>query len=202
MTLLAIHRLVVTLVCVLPSLSTVAAPPPIPRGALSLNVRQEQISSSGTNWRTAWGSFDTDYANKRVLVATIKRFGNFQPSITIYYYFIGRSHSTKKLLIYDSGQRDAVTTTAASEILVASQTVRSNRSRENTPSRSAPVMSSNGNYIGQATIAGKTGPTVSSGITPYGWCLIVKQGDREVAEAASVPELITWTKQKIAEQGK
>ena len=177
--------------------SAIGAPPPLPRGALSINVRQEQISSSGTNWRTAWGSFNTDYANKRVLIANVKRFGNFQPNITVSYYFIGRDLSTKKLIIYDSGHRQASASTAGTEILIVSPTVQSNRSRVNTPSRSAPILSSNGRYIGESSIAGKNGPTKVSGIAPHGWCLIVTQGDQEIAEAGSTPELIAWTKQSL-----
>jgi hypothetical protein len=131
------------------------------------------------------------------LVVNIKRFGNFQPNITISYYFIGRNLSTKKLHIYHSGQREASATTSGTEILIVSPTIQSNRSRENTPSRSAPVISSNGRYIGEASIAGKNGPTKASGIVPHGWCLIIRQGDREIAEAASTPELVAWTKNTI-----
>jgi hypothetical protein len=170
---------------------------PLPRGALNLQVRQEQIAANGSNWRTSWGSFSKELGNKRVLVVNMKVQGQFNPRVLMHWYFVGRDLSTKKLTIYSSGERSAVVSAGGAELVIASSEIRLKSERENVPPREGSI--SLGNYGSVAVqYDGKTMPTKKSGAVPYGWTLIVTQDGRIVGEAASLPDLIKWTKDCLA----
>jgi hypothetical protein len=170
---------------------------PLPRGALNLQVRQEQITANGSNWRTSWGSFSKDLGNKRVLVVNMKVHGQFDPRILVHWYFVGRDLSTNKLTVYSSGERPAVVGTGGAELLIASSEIRMKSERENIPPREGSI--SYGNYGSVAVqYGGKTMPTKKSGVSPYGWTLIVSQNGRIVGETASMPDLVKWTRDYLA----
>lgn len=165
--------------------------------AIILNIAQEQISSNGSNWRTQWGSFSKDFANQRALVVDTRHtLGNASAGVSLYWYFIGKNAPSGGFLIYDFGSKDTTLSSTWSQHVLVSKPISVNTRRDNTPDRQATAMLSNG-VILNLTIAGRSGPTVKTGITPNGWCLFVVQDGVLVAETSSTPEIGVWTKNAL-----
>jgi len=165
-------------VCLL--LSARSAPlPPLTKAAIILNVKQEQITSSGTNWRDQWGSFSTVYANQRVLIVRVGKVGPFDPNVVLRWYFIGRDETGRRM-IYDGGARAAVIKPGGSEILLASKTISETKTRENTAPTTA--MGTYYDFYGNTgtltvTMPGATGGVRKTGTRPVGWCLFGRAQD-------------------------
>lgn len=173
--------------------------PPLPKNALIVSVTQKQITSNGSNWRTSWGSFKKDYANKRVLIVNLKQLGHFDPEVSVSHYFIGRDAATRKFTVYSSGEKKATVGMNGDEVVFVSKDMPAASERENQPPRSGTTTSASGHTVDIAT-DGKTMPMKKSGVAPHGWCIIVKQGTKVVGESASTPELVKWTKEYLANQ--
>lgn len=181
------------------TMASAAELPPLQKAAINLKVRPEQISNTGSNWKTSWGSFSADYVNKRVLVVNLAKLGDFDPNVVVKWYFIGRNESGQRV-IYDKGERSVLIAPGGSEIAIVSKTITQTRSRENTPSqtRSATAVDPYGNIAAvDVTIPGKTGPLVVKGLRPDGWCIYIVQGKRDLYQHASTPELIAWTDKEL-----
>lgn len=173
--------------------------PPLPKNALIISATQKLITSNGSNWRTSWGSFKKDYANKRVLIVNLKQLGHFDPEVSVSHYFIGRDVATRKFTVYSSGEKKATVGMNGDEVIFVSKDLPATSERDNQPPRSGTTTSASGHTVDIAT-DGKTMPTKKSGVTPHGWCIIVKQGTKIVGESASTPELVKWTKEYLANQ--
>jgi hypothetical protein len=157
-------------VCARVIVSTPCFAQPLARGAVVLNVYSEQVIRSETEWKTSWGTFSKNYLNKRLLVINLRKLGPGDSSVTVKWYFIGRTAGPQgKMFIYDFGERTG--SIAEGGVLIKPYSKELVFNREQTSSRGSQ----------------------SSGAKPWGWAVFVEQNGNQLWETASIPELVPWT---------
>jgi len=93
-----------------------AALPPIPPGAVSLDVELVQVSTKTTTpWQTWWGSYHKRFSAQRALRVRARLFGTFDPNVIIEWRFVAQRIGGG-LYVYDSGSREAVIEKPQSDI--------------------------------------------------------------------------------------
>lgn len=139
--------------------------PPLQPPALSIDVKQENIDRSHVRWRTDWGSIGKDYLQRRVLLVTLRAVGDFDRRVVMEWYFVGKHEFG--LGVYGAGAAACVARGAdAKPYVVASENISSFRDRYNA-----------------------LGLTESGGMKPWGWVVLVWQGDRLIKVQSSTHEL-------------
>lgn len=146
---------------------------PLKPGSVVLRVETEQIVRRETQWSTSWGSFSRDLINARVLVIALRQLGPGQGPVTVRWWFVGRDYDLDVLFIYDSGETTGKIAAGGVKLAPSSRELVLNRE--------------------QTLLLGRQ----TSGQHPWGWCVAVSQDGRLLAETASLPELVEWTKKTL-----
>ncbi len=131
---------------------------------------------SETQWQTAWGSFSRDLLNSRVLIISLRQLGAGYSNVKVKWYFIGRDYDKELLFIYDSGETDGMIARGGVRLAPASKELVLNRE--------------------QTTLLGRR----TTGQHPWGWAVFITQGETQLAERASVPELVQWTRDALRKE--
>lgn len=162
------HLLTGVLFFVLATVASAASTSPIQPSALSVRVVQENTERTATNWKTDWGSASKDYLRRRVLCVTLRAVGEYDPRVTLEWYFIGKSNDGGGgLAVYGAGAAEAsVSRVATKPYVIGSDFVTHYQDRYNA-----------------------LGITERGGLKPFGWVVLVWQGDRLLRSEGSTPEL-------------
>ena len=141
---------------------------PLQRGNVDLRVGYETLIKTESQWATGWGEFSRDYLNTRVLDINLRQIGGGDSTVRVQWYFIGRDYDAKSLYIYDSGEFTGDIARGGVKLLPYSKELIGTREK----------------LLGTNRLTGSH---------PWGWCVIISQGNRLIEEKASVPELTKWT---------